>query len=155
MTTAIASLLGVALAAPVLVRRRLLVASTAAIPIVAVAVASLVPWTTTAGRLDVAVVQGGGPRGIPAVESDPSQVTARQLAVSGRINGAPDLVLCPEDVVAVTGSVTATPQGAQLAALVRRRNTTLVAGIVEGRGRRFRNAAVAWGPDGMPIGRYE
>lgn len=65
-------------------------------------------------------------------------------------------MLWPEDVVDVEGPVEATPQGAELASLARRLRATLVVGVVEGAGpRRFRNAALAFGPDGTVLGRYD
>lgn len=127
-----------------------------ALAVAATLAGAAVPTTRETGRLAVVAVQGGGPRGVPAVFSDPAAVTARQFAATATITGTPDLVLWPEDVVAVPGPVTATPVGAELADLARQLGSTLVVGVVEDEGAtRFRNAAVAWGPDSSLLGRYE
>ena len=106
--------------------------------------------------IDVVAVQGGGPRGFRAVDTDPTEVEERHFAASGEIEGQPDLVLWPEDVIDVEDSVERTPEGDALAQLADDLDTTLVAGIVEGEGTdHFRNMAVAWGPDGRLAGRYE
>jgi apolipoprotein N-acyltransferase len=109
--------------------------------------------TVDARVLDVAVVQGGGPRGTRAVFTDPAEVTARQLRVLDRISGSPDLVLLPEGVL-VDAPLEDAPVNRQLArrtafgqhACDRRRR---------GQGRRFSHVAVAYGPDGAVLGRYE
>jgi len=48
----------------------------------------LLPVAPTGPTLRVAVVQGGGPRGIPAVRADAAAVLARQLAMAGRTSEA-------------------------------------------------------------------
>jgi apolipoprotein N-acyltransferase len=113
--------------------------------------------TRTSGRVDAAVAQGGGPRGLRAVFSDSSAVTARQFEVSPKsAASAPQLLVWPEDVVTVTGPVDATAVASRLSALATALHTTLVVGVVENDGAtKFRNAAVAWAPDGRILGRYE
>ncbi|HEX2118015.1 MAG TPA: apolipoprotein N-acyltransferase, partial [Acidimicrobiales bacterium] len=67
-----------------------------------------------------------------------------------------DLVLWPEDVVDVERPVGETPEGRRLSELARSLGATLVAGVVEDvEGGRFRNAAVAWGPEGTIVDRYD
>ena len=106
--------------------------------------------------ISVAVVQGGGPRGVRAVERDPGPVFDRHVEETGAVPGPVDLVLWPEDVVDVDTDVGATPEGRRLSELARTLGTTLVAGVVEDAGLdHFRNAAVAWGPDGALVDRYE
>jgi apolipoprotein N-acyltransferase len=62
----------------------------------------------------------------------------------------------PEDVIDVEGAVERTPEAAAMARLAIGLRATLVAGVVEGDGTdHFRNAAVAWGPDGRLVARYE
>ena len=108
------------------------------------------------GSLRVAIVQGGGPLGTRAVDTPDRVVFARHLEASGRIDGPVDLVLWPEDVVDVDGDVLDTDEGDELAALARRLDATVVAGVVEGVGPdHFRNSVVAWAPDGEPVDRYE
>jgi apolipoprotein N-acyltransferase len=81
-------------------------------------------------------------------------VFERHLDASGDVPAGLDLVLWPEDVVDVDGEVTTTEEGAALAALADGLDTTLVVGVVEGAGDRFRNRAVAYGPDGEVVDSY-
>lgn len=157
LVTAAAATAGVGLAALVLTRGR-----TRCVAIgVAVAVAGLpvvlgfTVSTAPAGDLDVAIVQGGGPRGLRAVFTDPQDTTDRQFAVAEQITGAPDLVLFPETVISVDGEIAGSPGDARTAELAPRLGATTVVGVVERQGSSFRNAAVAWGPDGGILGRYE
>jgi apolipoprotein N-acyltransferase len=147
---------GVALAE--LVRRRWVVAGVAAAGVVLVAgLGAVAPDGAVDRRLTVAVVQGGGPRGVRAVARDPAPVFQRHVdATKAGVRGPVDLVLWPEDVVDVEGEVAALEEGRTLAALADSLDTTLVAGVVQGEeGDRFRNSAVPWGPDGTMYGRYD
>ena len=81
---------------------------------------------------------------------------AAHLRASRAIEPPVDLVLWPEDVVDVSRPVRETAEGRQLAELARRLHATLVAGVVEDAGaHHFRNAAVAWGPRGRIVARYD
>lgn len=147
---------GVALAG--LVRRRWLAAGVAAAVVFAVAgLGAVAPDGAVDRRLTVAVVQGGGPRGVRAVTRDPGPVFQRHVdATKAGVRGPVDLVLWPEDVVDVDGEVATQEEGRTLAALADSLDTTLVAGVVQGEdGRRFRNSAVPWGPDGTMYERYD
>ena len=108
------------------------------------------------GVLDVAVVHGGGRRGFRGVETDPAEVFERHAAASRRLRAPIDLVVWPEDVVDVEGPVARTPEARLLSGMAVRTRATVVAGVVEGAGPdRFRNAAVAWSPDGSVADRYD
>ncbi|WP_246066389.1 apolipoprotein N-acyltransferase [Geodermatophilus aquaeductus] len=148
---------GAAMTALALARRRVrtlvLVAALAAVSAVGVALAA--PDRAPAGQLRTAVVQGGGPRGIPAVEADEQAVTERLFDVSDNLPADLDLVLWPESSLVVTGPVTDTAEAERVAALARRTGATVVAGVTESESTTFRNAAVAWGPDGRMADRYE
>lgn len=124
---------------------------------VVVALAAVAPSGSPTGRaLTVAVVQGGGPQGTSAIDSDPRVVVERHLKASTRVPAGVDLTLWPEDVVDVERTVTATKEGRELAALARRLRTTLVVGVIEDEGKtRFHNASVGFGPDGRVVDRYE
>ncbi|CAA9260586.1 MAG: Apolipoprotein N-acyltransferase / Copper homeostasis protein CutE [uncultured Acidimicrobiales bacterium] len=117
-------------------------------------VAGAAPAGTVRGTIDVAVVQGGGPRGFRAVDSDADAVYERHLAVSDRLEPPVDLVLWPEnaiDVEAIEGS----REAADLGGLARRLDATVVAGVTQDAGRAgFRNDAVAWAPDGTIVDVY-
>ncbi|HEX2064848.1 MAG TPA: apolipoprotein N-acyltransferase, partial [Acidimicrobiales bacterium] len=132
----------------------------AAVGVAVVVVVAVTGWLAPDGgdgpTIRTALVQGGGPRGFRATETDAAEVVRRHLAASAELRPPLDLVLWPEDVVDVEGPTRRAPEGAQLADVARRNRTTLVAGVVEGAGDdHFRNAALAWSPDGDLIGRYD
>lgn len=105
LVTGLAAAGGTALAAPVLLAglRRVAVTAATALVVGGSLAAGAAVRTVDAGVLDVAVVQGGGPRGTRAVFTGPAEVTARQLRVRDRSSGSPDLVLLPEGVGVVEG----------------------------------------------------
>jgi apolipoprotein N-acyltransferase len=157
LVTACSAAAGVGLAALVLARRRTrLVAVAVAVVIAAVppAVGAAIR-TDPAGSLDVAVVQGGGPRGLRAVFTDPQDTTDRQFAVAEQILGSPDLIVLPETVISVDGTIAGSAGDRRAAELARSTGASVVVGVVEREGSGFRNAAVLWGPDGRILARYE
>jgi apolipoprotein N-acyltransferase len=108
------------------------------------------------GELRVAAVQGGGQRGLRAVYTDPQLVLDAAVAASGRVRPPLDLVLWPEDVVSVDGPLAGSAEEAAVSGVARSTGATVVAGVVEDApGARFRNAAVAWAPDGRVVDRYD
>lgn len=134
-------------------RTLLLVAVLVAVGAVGVLLAG--PDGATAGSLRTALVQGGGPRGIPAVVSDADAVTERQFRLSEDLPPGLDLVLWPESSLGVSGPVADTSEAAAVAQLARRTGATVVVGLSESYEEGFRNAAVAWAPDGRIVDRYE
>jgi apolipoprotein N-acyltransferase len=111
---------------------------------------------TTGEPLDVAIVQGGGPRGFRAVDSDPRDVLEAHLAVSERLerDDRLDLVLWPENTIDVD-DIDGSEEAALLSELAERLDTTVVAGVTEDATRdRFQNVAVAWSPEGRIVDRY-
>ncbi len=148
---------GVALAAAL--RRRWRSAGAAVLVVLVVlAVAAAAPsGRATGDRLDVALVQGGGPQGTRADETDERVVFERHLEASEAIQPPVELVLWPENVVNVEGPLEDNVEGAELATLTERLETTLVVGVVQGDAPadRFTNEAVAFGPDGRIVDRYE
>ncbi len=143
--------------------RQALVGGAAAAVVVAVAaLAAVAPaGGPPVAHVTVAAVQGGGRRGVSQAQVDPATVFAAQLEATGLVprspNGAgPSLVVWPEDVVSVDGSLSGSTAARTLSALARDLRTTLVAGVtVTIPRRRFLNEAVAWGPDGRVVGTYE
>ena len=130
-------------------------AGLAAVVLVAAA-GAVAPRGSSTGTLRVAAVQGGGARGFRAVDVDAQVVFDAHVAVTARVRPPVDVVLWPEDVVDVEGPVAGSPEEAALAGLARTLGTTLVAGVVEDtEPGRFRNAAVAFGPDGAVVARYD
>jgi apolipoprotein N-acyltransferase len=155
LLVAMVGLAGVGLAA--LARRRWRAGMATLATVAAVALAGTVaPDGRVDGRLAVAAVQGGGPRGLRAVLRDPGPVFERQLEASSHVRTPVDLVLWPEDVVDVDGPLAGSAEEGQVAALARSVQATVVAGVVEDVGvDRFRNAAVVWRADGTIGGRYD
>ncbi len=102
--------------------------------------------------LRVALVQGGGQRGLSKQEVAPASVFEAQVAATLAVASAqpsPGLVLWPEDVVALDRPLAGSPQAALLGRLARELDTTLVAGVTEpASATTFRNEVVAWGPIG-------
>lgn len=136
-------------------RVRTLVLVAALVAVSAAGVALAAPNSAPAGQLQTAVVQGGGPRGVPAVRADEQAVAERLFDVSDDLAADLDLVLWPESSIVVTGPVADTAEADRVAALARRTGATVVAGVTESESTIFRNAAIAWGPDGRIVDRYE
>jgi apolipoprotein N-acyltransferase len=113
------------------------------------------------GQLSVAAVQGGGARGYRKSQINPSVVLAAQMAATRLMTTedhghSPELVLWPEDVVALDTPLSDSPEQAVLGGLARALHTTLVVGVTETvSSTAFRNEAVAFGPDGQLVSRYE
>ncbi len=108
------------------------------------------------GRLRVGLVQGGGPRGLRAIDVNPAIIYHAQLAATHRLHPPLGLVLWPEDVISLPGPILGSPTARQVGDLARSLHATLVAGVTELVGAtRFTNKAVAWNPRGRIIGWYE
>ena len=117
---------------------------------------TLAPLPPVDGTLRVAAVQGGGARGLRAVFDDAAPRFDAQVSATASVGHPVDLVVWPEDVVDVGGPLAGSGEEATVAGLARGLGATLVAGIVEDVGpRHFRNAAVAWGPEGHVVDRYD
>lgn len=148
---------GAAVTGIVLADRRVRTMVTVAVlaAVSALGIVAAAPDGGSTDSLRVALVQGGGPRGIPAVVSDADAVTERQFLLSEDLPSDLDLVLWPESSLGVSGPVADTPEAVRIAKLARREGATVVAGLSESYDDGFRNAAVAWGPDGRMLDRYE
>jgi apolipoprotein N-acyltransferase len=110
------------------------------------------------GVVRVALVQGGGQRGLSKEQIPPSTVFDAQVAADSRVTAhpSPELVLWPEDVVALNRPLAGSPEAALLSSLARKLHTTLVVGVTEpASSTTFRNKVVAWGPDGRVVGAFE
>jgi len=148
-------IVGVALAAAL--SRRWLAAGVGAALALGIVVAGIAgPRAEQVGTLRVALVQGGGPQGTRASDTDERVVFERHLRASEDIDTPVDLVVWPEDVVDVDEPVAETREGRELSDLARRLDAPLVVGVVEDSGPdHFRNAAVAYDADGEIIDRYD
>lgn len=139
-------------------RRPRIAAGLAATVLALLAVAAVAPaGQDTGAELDIAVVQGGGPQGTRAATTRPGIVLERHLAASEDLDPARglDLVVWPEDVVDVA-RLAGSPEERSLQALADRLDATFVAGVIEDESdTEFRNWAIAYGPDGREVDRYE
>jgi apolipoprotein N-acyltransferase len=130
----------------------------AAIVVAALAVAAVAPsGTGTGDEVRVALVQGGGEQGTHAIDTDSGEVTVVHLAATELVDEPVDVILWPENVVHTEGPVLDDPVGEQLADVAREQDATFVFGATEGYDEvsGFRNAAIAFGPDGEVVARFE
>jgi apolipoprotein N-acyltransferase len=106
--------------------------------------------------LRVAIVQGGGPRGLDQLEVPSSKALGRALKESAKVAPGTQLILWPEDVVALQGPLAGSSAEGQLEALARRDKATLVAGVTYPVGPRlFRNFVAAFSPAGRLVATFE
>src|ERR687898_155650 len=138
-------------------RRRWLAAGLAVAVVGALAVVGVAgPRAEPVDTLGVALVQGGGPQGTRASDTDEREVFERHLAASDAITTPVDLVVWPEDVVDVDDPVAETREGRELEELAHSLDAPLVVGVVEDAGPdHFRNAAVAYDAEGDIVDRYD
>jgi apolipoprotein N-acyltransferase len=110
--------------------------------------------------LRVALVQGGGQRGLSKEQVSPTTVYLAQLAAMEGVGvgrPAPELVLWPEDTVALDRPLAGSPEAAVLSGLARQLHTTLMVGVTEPgpTAATFYNRIVAWGPRGNVVAVFE
>lgn len=122
----------------------------------AAGLAALAPSGATTGAISVAIVQGGGRRGVTSLEVPPTRSFDATLAVVERIRAPVDLVVCPEDALALGAPLARSNKAARFASRAKSLDTTILAGVTFPVGRaRFVNEIVAFGPTGKIIGRVE
>jgi apolipoprotein N-acyltransferase len=120
------------------------------------AAASLVPVPKAVAPLRVAYVQGGGIRGLRAVENTFTDVYGNQVSANARVKQPVDLVVWPEDVIDLPGPIAEDPIRTDMGAFAKRLGATIVAGVVEDfESDKFKNAAVAWDRSGKIVDRYD
>jgi len=113
------------------------------------------------GWLRVATVQGGGRRGLEAIDVPAYEVFDAALRATKPLfsipkTKRPQLVLWPEDVIGLTRQLAGSSEESTMSDLARRLGSTVVAGVTEPVGATgFRNVAVLWGPSGKIIGQYQ
>lgn len=147
---------GAALSALIARQWKAAIAGSAAVLVVLGGAAVAPDGHPTGELIEVAYVQGGGPQGTRAEDTDEREVFERHLDASEAVPAGVDVVLWPEDVVDVAGTLDDAPEGEELAALARRLDAVLIVGAVEDLSdERFRNRSVVYGPDGQVIDSYE
>jgi len=149
------AVIGVALSAAW--ERRHVVAAAALAGVIALWLAAIVaPSGFDIRTINAAVVQGGGPQGTRATETDPRDVFDRHIEASSLITTPVDLVVWPENVVAVDAPIASARENTELSALAKDLNTTLVAGVTEDLdSSSFANASIVYLPDGSTGERYD
>jgi apolipoprotein N-acyltransferase len=106
--------------------------------------------------LRVAIVQGGGQRGMSDLEIPPAVVYTAELQATTRVRSPVGLVLWPEDVVALDQPLRSSPESAELSHISRSLHATLLVGVTETVGAtRFRNEIVAYSPSGAIVAVFE
>ncbi len=124
--------------------------------VAAVLVATVAPTATATGDMDIAVVQGGGEQRTRDTRASRPIVFQAHVDATDLIEGEPELVLWPENVVHVDDDYDASDRPPRIAELARELDTTIVAGLVESEGDdAFYNYVVAFDPDGEAIDRYD
>lgn len=109
----------------------------------------------TGKEIEVAFVQGGGPQGTRAINTDRRKVFERHLEASEQVPDGMDLVLWPENVVDTDFDVQDATEGQELQALARRLDAPLSVGTVEGvSDTEFRNSQQVLDADGNWGDRY-
>lgn len=105
--------------------------------------------------LRVALVQGGGPRGTRAIDTDPQIVFGRHIQAASRIRPPVDLVVFPEGVEQTSYDFRATVDSAELAGTAVSLGATVVAGVEQDVGvHHYLNEIAAWSPAGTVTGTY-
>lgn len=128
--------------------------------VVLVVMSAVAPRGVDTGEsIDVVAVQGGGPQGTRAIDTDPREVFRRHLDITSTIDGGdtgrPDLVVWPENVIDVA-TFSDSPELALIAEEARRLDAPFVVGITEDvDSRSFTNAQVVVDTDGSIVDRYD
>lgn len=107
-------------------------------------------------KLEIAIVQGGGPQGTRAINTDEREVFERHLAATRLVKNPVDLVLWPENVANVNQLFKNSPEYGELQQLARELDAWLIAGIFERLDESNNaNASVAFSPEGTQVDRYD
>ena len=131
------------------------------VPLVVAAVLPLIGELSPSGAgghlppVRVGLVQGGGPRGTRAINTDPQVVFDRHLNASANLSDPIDLVVWPEGILQSHSDYTQTVDARQLSQLAIDNGATVVSGVEQDVGAtHYLNEVVAWDPQGHIVGRY-
>jgi apolipoprotein N-acyltransferase len=119
-----------------------------------------VAWMAPSGdptgeTVDIAFVQGGGPQGTRAINTDRRKVFERHLEATEEVPEGMDMVLWPENVVDTDFDVQDAREGRELEALARQLGAPLSVGTVEGvDDESFRNSQQVLSAEGEWTDRY-
>ncbi|NQV96652.1 MAG: apolipoprotein N-acyltransferase [Acidimicrobiaceae bacterium] len=115
------------------------------------------PVQTANSTLRIALVQGGGPQGVLAINATARDAVDRHLAVTNslQISDNLDVVVWPENVIDVA-DFAASREYTEISAQAKRLNAEFVVGITEDAGPgRFTNAQIVVQPNGNITSRYD
>ena len=142
----------------VVIERRSWRAALTFVPVaVLLALAVIAPSGRSSGRsVEIAFVQGGGPQGTRAIDTDPREVVERHLEATRTLEPGPDLVVWPENVIDVPSFETSVERD-EVAAEAARLGVPILVGITEDAPGEdaFLNAQVVVMPDGTIGDRYD
>jgi apolipoprotein N-acyltransferase len=106
--------------------------------------------------LSVLAIQGGGQRGLSALDVPAAGVLAAELGATDTVSRGADLVVWPEDSVSLDVPLARSQVSPVLAATAKRLDATLVVGVTAPSGTgRFLNEAAIWSPAGRYVTSYE
>lgn len=147
---------GIALSALVEGQRRA-AAVALAIVVVVTGVGFVAPKGHAVADLNIALVQGGGPQRTRFGNEDARNVFERHVKATRELVKQPvDLIVWPENVIAVEGILSDNPEYGELRALAREMDATLIVGATEGiSDQNFLNAAIVFTPDGEMGDRFD
>jgi apolipoprotein N-acyltransferase len=128
-----------------------------AVVVVVTGLGFVAPRGHDTGPLRIAIVQGGGEQRTRAATSDSRKVFERHVQATQDLVTTPvDLIVWPENVVALEGRLEANEEYGELQQLAIEKDATLVVGITEGiSDDAFLNASVVFTPDGTLVDRYD
>lgn len=140
---------GVALSAA-LSRRWIHAGLGAGLVVLAVLAAGVAPRAEVVGTFDVAIVQGGGEQNTRDRDTDDREVFEAHYDLSEQIDVPVDVVLWPENVVSVEGTLAENREQEELEDLAERLGAPVIVGTTEGAGdTEFLNASIVILPDGQ------
>jgi len=106
--------------------------------------------------ISVVAVQGGGQRGLSALDVSPASVLAAQIAATSTVQRRTQLIVWPEDAVALDQGLRASGIEPYLGAVARRLRATFVVGVTIDVGTSsFLNEAAVFGPSGRYLTSFE
>lgn len=135
-----------------------------AIGVFTVVSASRFAFSITADRVppsddklvSIALIQGGGPRGLLASTANAQRTWEAHLAATEKLIQAVDIIIWPENTVDVD-QFAGSDKEAVLAGIARKRNAWISVGITEDarNGTAFTNAQIMMNPEGRVVDRFD
>ena len=124
--------------------------------VVTVVAAGFAPRGSDTGvAIDVVAIQGGGPQGTRAVDTDPRDVFERHLDATRSVEGRPDLVVWPENVIDVA-TFADSVELTEIATEAARLDAPFLVGVTEDvDAESFTNAQVVVSASGEVVDRYD